>query len=286
MILDIIYPRVAHIGENNTVKRILPFRTKRSLGPFCFLDHMGPVAMADNSSADVLSHPHIGLETVTYLFEGQLFHRDSLGTRQIIQSGDVNWMTAGKGIAHSERSVYSKESSRLHGLQAWIALPKQHEDCDPRFVHYSADVLPVFDDEGTEAKIIVGHFLNYRSPVKTYFETIYVYVKMLKSACFSFFNQYEELGLYLIDGEIKIDNKVFNESALIVLQPQIEIKIEANTNARYVIIGGQKLPEPRFMFWNFVSTDKSKIEKAKNDWKSGYFAKVIDETTTVPLPEE
>ena len=285
MILEIIQTRQAKISEQNVVKRVLPFRSRRSLGPFCFLDHMGPMIIPDDRSGDVLSHPHIGLETVTYLFSGQLYHRDSLGNRQVIKPGDVNWMTAGRGIAHSERNVFEAHDIQLHGLQAWVALPKQQEDCDPAFVHYPSSALPKFKIDQTEVNLVTGEFLGHNSPVKTYFDTLYVSLKINHSSSFSFFNKYEELGFYLVDGSVQIDNEIFEQPTLIVFKPNHEIKITSIRNTIGVLIGGQKLPEPRFMFWNFVSTDKDKIEKAKASWKSGQFAKVIDETDIIPLPE-
>jgi len=285
MILEIIQTRQAKIGENNFVKRVLPFRSRRSLGPFCFLDHMGPMTIPEDQSGDVLSHPHIGLETVTYLFSGQLHHRDSLGHRQIIKPGDVNWMTAGHGIAHSERNIFESANIQLHGLQAWVALPKQHEDCDPAFTHYPNSILPKFSIDQTEIHLITGEFLNYMSPVKTYFQTLYVHLNMSPNSQFIFLNKYEELGFYLVDGSVEIDNELFDKPTLIVFKPNQEIKIKSIRKVMGVLIGGEKLPEPRFMFWNFVSTDKDKIEQAKIDWKSGQFPKVIDETDIIPLPE-
>lgn len=285
MILEVIQTRNAKISENNMVKRVLPFRSRRSLGPFCFLDHMGPMPIPTDQSGDVLSHPHIGLETVTYLFAGQLFHRDSLGTRQVIKPGDVNWMTAGHGIAHSERNIFESNNAELHGLQAWVALPKEHEDCNPSFVHYSVDVLPQFYVDNTLVNLITGQFLNYQSPVKTFFSTLYVCLNMSENSSFSFTNIYEELGFYLVSGSVEIDNQVFDTSALIVFKPEQSITINVRSKTIGMLLGGQKLPEPRHMFWNFVSTDKDKIESAKNRWKSKMFPKVIDETDIVPLPE-
>lgn len=279
--------RTAKISENFSVRRILPYRSKRSVGPFCFIDHMGPHTLHGDPSEDVLVHPHIGISTLTYLFEGHIDHRDSTGALQTIHPGDVNWMTAGSGIAHSERiSKDNPENGILHGLQAWIALPKHLEETSPFFKHYASAQIPQTNNNGVQIYLIAGKAHGLESPVEVSSDLFYLDLNMESGSEYGghFLNQ--EAAFYLVDGAVEIDQQIIEQPELIVFKENSEIKIKALKKTRAVLFGGTAFPEERYMFWNFVSSSKERLEKAKSDWKQQLFPKVPGETGYVPLPSE
>jgi redox-sensitive bicupin YhaK (pirin superfamily) len=270
-----------------TVRRILPYRTRRSVGPFTFLDEMGPHQTEPGSIGDVPPHPHIGLATVTYLFEGEILHRDSLGSVQKILPGDVNWMTAGKGIVHSERLTldFRNERGTLHGLQAWVALPMETEDQDPSFAHFDQSELPSFEVSGVRIRLIAGEAFGYASPVKTNSKLFYFSCSFPTEQSFTFDPQGQEAAMYLIEGEVVVDERTFAAPAMIVFHPGSTLHVSSNIHSRAVLFGGQPLEGPRHMYWNFVSSSVEKIEKAKQRWRHQQFPKIEGETEFVPLPE-
>jgi redox-sensitive bicupin YhaK (pirin superfamily) len=270
-----------------TVRRILPYRSKRSVGPFTFLDEMGPHLVEPGSVGDVPPHPHIGLATVTFLFEGEILHRDSIGSVQKILPGDVNWMTAGKGIAHSERltTEFRNERGTLHGLQAWVALPKDAEEQEPSFVHYEYTELPIFDVDGVRVRLIAGEAFGYVSPVKTDSPLFYLSCTLPIESEFHFDPKGFEAAMYLIEGDVEVDERTFTAPAMIVFKQDAVLKVQATTSARAVFFGGEPLPEPRHMYWNFVSSSLERIEQAKEQWRKQLFPKIEGETDFVRLPE-
>jgi redox-sensitive bicupin YhaK (pirin superfamily) len=294
--IELVIPtREATLAGGLTVKRILPFRLRRSVGPFVFLDEMGPVIAPSDGSCDVPPHPHIGLSTVTYLFEGEMLHRDSLGSLQKIKPGDVNWMTAGEGIVHSERIPVGQPSgARMHGLQAWVALPLEDEETAPSFFHHAKESLPDFERDGVRIHLIAGTALGEKAPVRTHSALFYFTAKIPAGKTLRFRPEDPgmESGLYLVSGGITIDshsfegkNAAFDASALLVFRAGEEIVITARVDACVALLGGTPHPEPRTIYWNFVSSSKQRIEEAKLAWKEGRFPPVPGETEFVPLPE-
>lgn len=289
MSIELVIPirEVPLIGGMN-VRRILPYRAKRSVGPFTFLDEMGPfeIAPGPQNDGDVPPHPHIGLATVTYLFEGEILHRDSLGTKQSIFPGDVNWMTAGKGIVHSERMPdhVRKNGGSLHGLQAWVALPTDVEEKDPSFVHHAQSDLPVFDVNGVECRLIAGEAFGRKSPVKTDSKLFYFAMHLPEEKKLSFNPEGQEAAVYLVKGEIKTDGQTFQAPAMLVFKPGEAIEIEAKQDSLAAVFGGESLGE-RKIYWNFVSSSQERIDAAKERWRKQEFSKVPGETEFVPLPE-
>ena len=282
----IIAERAANIG-NFLVGRLLPFREKRTVGPFAFIDHMGPVALKEHQNLDVAPHPHIGLSTLTYLFDGSIMHRDSLGTEIEIQPGAVNWMTAGKGIVHSERTPdYLRTSDKtLHGLQIWVALPKHLEDCEPSFSHIEKNDLPVWNTQNVHFKLIAGTAFGKTSPVPVHSQLYFIEIKN-KEACTLNIgdNLYGESALYILNGAIRNDGHEYGEKQILIAKDTKLCSFEMTENSTVYIFGGEPFPEERYIEWNFVSSDKSKIEKAKADWTNQLFPKVPNETEFVPLP--
>ena len=282
----IVVPRPRDIGGFE-VRRALPSAERRNVGPFVFFDQMGPAELASGSGIDVRPHPHIGLATVTYLFEGTIVHRDSLGSVQAIEPGAVNWMTAGRGIVHSERSdnELRKRRQKLSGIQIWVALPKQHEEIDPDFTHYAAGSLPQIDGEGKTVRIIAGSLFGKASPVKTLSQLFYADAALDSGASLVLNNDYDERGIYLLEGDVDIHGQRFEPGRLLVFSSGDEITIKAVSAARFVLFGGEPLDSPRHLWWNFVSSSLERIEQAKSDWKSGRFAPVPGESEFIPLPE-
>ena len=282
----VIVPRPRDIGGFE-VRRVLPAPERRNVGPFVFFDQMGPAELAPGAGIDVRPHPHIGLATVTYLFAGTIIHRDSLGTVQAIEPGEVNWMTAGRGIAHSERSdaELRKQREKLYGIQIWVALPKQHEETAPDFTHYEAGVLPVIEGEGKTVRVIAGSIFGKQSPVKTFSSLFYADVSLRRGAIVSLENQHEERAIYLLEGNVEIAGQPFEPGRLLVFAPGDVISVKANSAARLLLFGGEPLDGPRHLWWNFVSSSRERIEQAKGDWKAGRFAPVPDDTEFIPLPE-
>jgi len=270
-----------------TVGRILPFAKRHLVGPFIFLDHMGPAVFAEGQGMDVRPHPHIGLATVTYLFEGSMYHRDSLGSEQEILPGAVNWMTAGRGITHSERNSAEQKAHvrNMHGLQSWVALPKEFEEIEPEFHHHAAASLPSLNIDGVALRIIAGSAYGHTAPVRIFSPLFYVEAKMPAGTQLRVPAEYAERALYLISGQVSIGEEVVQERTMPVFAEAAEVTITANTDAHLVLLGGATLPEQRYIFWNFVSTSEARIEQAKDDWKAGRFAKVPGDNEFIPLPE-
>lgn len=283
----IIEEKAANIG-NFLVGRLLPFRQKRTIGPFCFIDHMGPAKLKDYENLDVPPHPHIGLSTLTYLFEGAIMHRDSLGTELEIQPGAVNWMTAGKGVVHSERTPeYLRTSEKsLHGLQIWIALPKELEDMSPGFQHVGAEEIPVWKKDGVQYKLIAGSVMGHRSPVGVHSPLYMIEIKTANPARIDLSQElFGESGLYILEGAIESGGHVYHEKNILVTQDAHLCSFDMQADTSVYIFGGEPFPEERFIYWNFVSSERDKIEKAKEDWGAQLFPKVPNETEFTPLPE-
>ena len=285
----VIQAREASISEHLGVKRILPFRQKRMVGPFIFMDHAGPVTSfpGEITSLDVLPHPHIGLSTVTYLFSGNVTHRDSLGVEQIIRPGEVNWMTAGKGIAHSERfedpELLKRES--LEMIQTWVALPEEHEETDPTFFNYKPEQLAIYTDKGIWMRLIAGDAYGLKSEVKTHSPLFYLHVKLEKGVRFNLPKEHRERAIYIASGILSVGAQVYQTGQMIVFEKNEDPALVAYQDSEIMILGGEPLGE-RFIWWNFVSSSRERIEQAKNDWKSG---KIIlppnDNEVFIPLPE-
>lgn len=283
----VIEERQADIG-NFKVGRLLPFRKKRMIGPFIFLDHMGPVILKPGRNVDVAPHPHIGLSTLTYLFEGMLMHRDSLGNEIEIKPGEVNWMTAGKGIVHSERTpVYQRNAEKFfHGLQFWIALPKEKEQTEPGFIHIVKEDLPCRIEGDVSYKLIAGEALGEKSPVPVYSKLFFIEAKsgtnQTTGICKDLFG---EAGVYIVEGEIKSGGNVYGKNRIVVPEDRSSFEFEMNSGSSVYIIGGDTFSETRFIYWNFVSSERELIEKAKEMWSARKFPEILGETGFVPLPE-
>lgn len=290
MIEITIDARRASIAPGMEVRRILPFRLKRMVGPFIFMDHGGPVTAkpAAIQSLDVLPHPHIGLSTVSYLFNGKITHRDSLGVEQVIEPGEVNWMTAGKGIAHSERfedpNVWAAGGFEM--IQTWVALPEKAEESDPAFANYKQHELPIFTDKGVWMRLIAGGAFGLKNDVKTHSPLFYVHVVLEPNAVFTLPHEYEERAVYIVKGSIEFGGRDYGPGQMLVFTKNSEPLVKANTQSTLMLLGGEPLGE-RFIWWNFVSSRKERIEQAKSDWQQG---KIIlppnDNKEFVPLPED
>ena len=269
------------------VGRLLPSRVRRLVGPFIFLDHMGPVTLAPGRGVDVPPHPHIGLATVTYLLEGELIHRDSLGSHQPIQPGEINWMTAGRGVVHSERtsSRLRAAGSSLHALQMWVALPKAHEEMEPAFHHYAGPALPELRNEGGQIRVLIGKAYGIESQVQTLAETFLIDVIMKRDCDLPIADQYEERALYVIDGAVRCGSDRAEAGRMFVFAPGTQAVIHAESASRLVLLGGAAIDGPRHIWWNFVSSSPERIEQAKRDWKERRFAKIQgDDIDFAPLP--
>jgi redox-sensitive bicupin YhaK (pirin superfamily) len=282
----VIVPRTSDLG-GFFVRRALPSSQRRMVGPFIFFDHMGPAEFRAGQGIDVRPHPHIGLATVTYLFAGEIMHRDSLGSVAAIEPGAVNWMTAGRGIAHSERTApdHRVAGEPLHGLQCWVALPEQAEEGAPAFVHHDAGELPIATGEGKTVRVVAGRFLGMTSPVATGWETLMADATLAAGASLPLDADTEERALYIVSGEIEIAGDRFEAGRLLVFRPGDRITVTAVSPARLVVVGGAAMDGPRHIWWNFVSSRKERIDQAKADWKAGRFDLVPGETEFIPLPE-
>ena len=282
----VIAPRSRDIGGFE-VRRALPSAQRRMVGPFVFFDQMGPAVFKAGTGIDVRPHPHIGLATVTYLFEGEILHRDSLGNVQPIRPGDVNWMTAGRGIAHSERTPpeIRKAEARIHGIQTWVGLPRAHEETAPSFVHHSKAALPLVEGEGSEVRVIIGTLYGKTSPVRTFAETIYADATLDAGARLTVPAEPAERAIHVVEGKVEIAEQGFEPGQLVVLRSGGAVTIIAPAGARLLLLGGEPMDGPRHLWWNFVSSSKDRIEQAKADWKAGRFAPVPGETEFIPLPE-
>jgi redox-sensitive bicupin YhaK (pirin superfamily) len=286
-IKTVIVPRTADLGDGFTVRRALPSAQSRMVGPFVFFDHFGPAVFKSGKGLDVRPHPHIGLATVTYLFDGEIMHRDSLGTAAPILPGEVNWMTAGRGIVHSERTAPERRGNAhsLYGLQMWVALPAAQEEMAPAFAHHGAGDFPMVRDNGTSVRVVVGSACGASSPVKTTSETLFADVRLKTGGGLPLDAVHEERAIYLLDGEIDIAGDRFGPGRLLVFKPGDRITIRALTDAHLAIFGGAAMDGPRHIWWNFVSSRKERIEQAKAEWTAGHFGKVPgDEIEFIPLP--
>jgi redox-sensitive bicupin YhaK (pirin superfamily) len=285
----LIVPRTADLGDGFTVRRALPSAQSRMVGPFVFFDHFGPAVFRAGNGLDVRPHPHIGLATVTYLFDGEIMHRDSLGTAAPIRPGEVNWMTAGRGIVHSERTGPERRATgdSLHGLQMWVALPADKEEIAPAFAHHASDEFPVVRDNGKTVRVVVGSAYGQSSPVATTSETLFADVHLKAGSTLPLDADYEERAIYVLDGEIDIAGDKFGRDRLLVFRAGDRITINALTDTHLTIFGGATLDGPRHIWWNFVSSRKDRIEQAKAEWTEGHFQKVPgDEIEFIPLPDK
>jgi redox-sensitive bicupin YhaK (pirin superfamily) len=271
-----------------TVRRVLPAFAKQMVGPFIFVDHMGPIRLPPGTGMDVRPHPHIGLATVTYLFAGEILHRDSVGSVQAIRPGDVNWMVAGRGIAHSERTPPALRAAgpAMHGLQTWAALPKDREEVEPSFDHHPAASLPVVELPGATLRVIAGHAFGARSPVEVLSDTLYAAAELVPGASFALGAEHEERGIYVVEGEVGIGDATVREGELAVLEPGREVELRAPVSATLMLLGGARMDGPRFIWWNFVASSKERIERAKQDWHEDRFPRIPGETERIPLPEK
>lgn len=270
------------------VRRVLPSTRRRMVGPFVFFDQMGPADFPAGRGIDVRPHPHIGLATVTYLFAGEIVHRDSLGTLLAIRPGDVNWMTAGRGIAHSERTgdAVRAAGGTLAGIQAWVALPREAEEQAPAFAHHPASELPVAELDGCSVRLIAGSLFGVQSPVATAWETIYADARMQPGARLAFPAGHEERAVYPVEGAIELDGRPLVPGEMLVLRPGAEVVLEAQSSARMMLLGGAAMDGPRHIWWNFVSSSLDRIEQAKHDWQASRFDAVPGESEFIPLPAD
>lgn len=283
-VATVLIPRARDLGDF-AVRRALPGSDPRTIGPFVFFDHMGPATFAPGKGMDVRPHPHIGLSTITWLFEGAIQHKDSLGYDLTIRPGEVNWMTAGSGIVHSERSpAWARQGATLAGIQAWVALPKDQEECTPSFQHYTADLFPRMDDKGIGIALIVGAAFGERSPVLTASETLYAELKLQAGAELFVPALAEEQALYVADGEVTLGSTQYGVGTMLVLKPGGGALVTANGTARCMLLGGAALDGPRHIYWNFVSSSLERIEQAKDDWRNMRFAMVAGDPEFIPLP--
>jgi redox-sensitive bicupin YhaK (pirin superfamily) len=283
----VIVPRTRDLGDGFEVRRALPHGKRQMVGPFIFFDHFGPVQMIAGKGMDVRPHPHIGLATVTYLFDGSIMHRDSEGNIQEIQPGAMNLMTAGRGIAHSERTpdVQRRDGQKMLGLQSWIALPAACEEIAPSFQHYAAADLPTVDGGGFTARVIAGRSFGASSPVTMVSPWFYTEVTAGEGVSLPLDADHEERAIYLIDGEIEIAHERYRGPRLLIFRPGDRTTIKTSSPARMMFLGGDALEGPRHIWWNFVSSSQERIEQAKEDWKTGRFAHVPNEHEFIPLPE-
>ena len=278
--------RSRDLGGFNVI-RFLPAPTERMIGPFIFVDQMGPVQFASGQGIDVRPHPHIGLATFTYLFEGSIFHKDSLGTEIEISPGAVNWMTSGHGIAHSERTAPARRKAphRLYGLQSWVALPTPLEDQDPAFDHYPTESIPVLTNSCRNVRVVVGSLENKTSPVKTPWETFFFDITTNGPDVFDLPTSSSERGVLVLTGNLKVNDQTVSAGQLYKIEDNQTLVCEAKESTHYVVFGGKPFPDQRFIWWNFVSSSQEKIDLARKRWKEDLFPRVPGETERIPLPE-
>lgn len=283
----IIAERATNIGKF-MVGRLLPFRQKRMVGPFIYIDHMGPVKLSERDNFDVLPHPHIGLSTLTFLFEGSIMHRDTLGNEVEIKPNAINWMTAGKGIVHSERTPeYLRHSDKnMHGLQIWVALPKDIEQMEPEFFHIEQKQIPTRTEENLQFKLVAGEAFNRKSPVPVYSKLYMIEIKSLTKQVVNIGQHlYGESGLYILEGGIESEGNIFESKQMLIAKDSTLCEFTILENSTIYIFGGDPFPEERFIDWNFVATSKELIEQAKHKWQEQTFPKIKgDETEFIPYP--
>jgi redox-sensitive bicupin YhaK (pirin superfamily) len=282
----IIEERARNIGKF-MVGRLLPFRQKRMVGPFIYIDHMGPVSLSEDENFDVLPHPHIGLSTLTFLFEGSIMHRDSLGNKVEIKPGEVNWMTAGKGIVHSERTPdhLRKQKISMHGLQIWVALPTHLEEMEPEFFHIANTEFPVWNIGDAQLKLIAGEALGHTSPVPVYSKLYMIEIKSKSKQTLSIGEGlYGESGLYILEGSIENEGITYEPRQILIANDSKLCEFTINENSTVYIFGGEPFPEQRLIYWNFVASKQELIDKAKTRWKNQDFDPIDGESEFVPLP--
>jgi redox-sensitive bicupin YhaK (pirin superfamily) len=286
MLDAVIVPRSRDIGDGFHVRRALPAAERRMVGPFVFFDQMGPGDFAPGEGLAVRPHPHIGLATITYLFEGEILHRDSLGTVQPIRPGEVNWMTAGRGIVHSERTPpeLRASGSRVSGIQAWVALPQDQEEREPAFLHLGAGALPTLTQEGATLRLIVGSLLGQRSPVPAYSDMFYADASLEPGGLVRLPAGDEERALYVAHGAVELAGTVHGAGRLLVFSRGNDVAARAPEGARVLLLGGAPVGE-RYLWWNFVSSSKARVQQAADDWKAGRFPRVPGDDEFIPLPE-
>lgn len=286
----LVEARQHDLGDGFVVRRLLPSAQRRTVGPFVFLDHVGPVDLAPGRAVDVRPHPHIGLSTMTYLFEGVFTHRDSLGVVQEIRPGAVNWMTAGSGVVHSERTPEPERSAghRVHGVQFWVGLPSGDAEVDPTFTHHPRDELPEWTEADGKARIrlVAGEALGHQSPVPVYSRLFCLDVDLQDGASMRIPDEYPERAVLIVEGKVEVDGNPFGVHDMLVLQSGISALVTANGKARVIVLGGDPLDGPRHLWWNFVASTTERIDRARADWKAGRFAEVPGETEFIPLPEK
>ena len=281
----LIEPATKDLGEF-TVRRALPDKRRQRVGPFIFFDHMGPADFPPGTGVNVRAHPHIGLATITYLFAGEILHRDSLGYVQAIRPGEINWMTAGKGIVHSEKASPEllESGQELHGLQTWVALPLEHEEAEPRFEHYPAGGIPSVVRDGVEIRVVIGSAYGETSPVKTASETLYVELLFAAGSSLEL-PKAQELAIYVVDGSIELDGQTVGAGILAVLVNGAAPTVKAAGKVHVMLCGGDTLEGDRIVWWNFVSSSRERLEQAKREWLDGKFDEVPGEIDFIPLPE-
>lgn len=282
----VLTPRISDLG-GFSVRRVLPGRLRRAVGPWVFFDHMGPVTFAAGKGIDVRPHPHINLATVTYLFDGEMVHRDSLGNVQTIRPGEINLMVAGRGIVHSERTAPEPRATghSVHGLQLWLGLPEDQEEAEPEFLHYDAEELPCVSVDGVQVRVMIGDAYGVRSPVKQNSPTLYLEADLMAGQSLTLPSNVGERGVYVATGSLRAEGTELAPHTMAVFTERPGTGLEAVEDARIALVGGESLG-PRHIWWNFVSSRRERIEQAKADWREGRFAPVPDETEFIPLPEK
>ncbi|MDE2402011.1 MAG: pirin family protein [Burkholderiales bacterium] len=276
------------LGAGMLVRRMLPAAQRQAVGPFVFFDHFGPIVQTPDMNTDVRPHPHIGLATVTYLWEGVMMHRDSLGSVQRIEPGAINWMTAGRGIVHSERAPEDLRASDrpMHGLQLWVALPKEHEESSPRFAHTAASEIPQIEVEGAQVRVLVGQAWGAESPVATLVPTLYLDVALAPGQGLTLPPLAPEMAIYTVDQALQVDGAHLALNTLAVLDGVSHLSNEGRGEARFVVVGGAPLDGPRFIWWNFVSSERGRIARAAQDWDARLFKAVPDDDERIELPTQ
>lgn len=274
-----------NLGDSFVVRRSLPSKNQRLVGPFIFWDHMGPVTLGKDLPMVVRAHPHIGLSTITYLFSGEITHRDSLGNELVIKPGEVNWMTAGRGITHSER-VQPSEPMLLEGIQLWVALPEEFEEVEPSFIHYEKGDLPTIEKDNFILSLIAGQAFGEESPLPVYSKLFYLTGRSVGVGKFNYpVEQKQQGAIYVVSGEIEVDGETYDKFSMVVFSQGTPLEFETRGDCQFMVLGGDVFEEDPHIWWNFVSHNKSKIEEAKSKWKNGNFPEVINEKESTPLPE-
>jgi redox-sensitive bicupin YhaK (pirin superfamily) len=286
--MDLLKAHDKDLGGGFLVRRLLPAAARRSVGPFVFFDHFGPATEHPQDDHDVRPHPHIGLATVTYLFEGAMMHRDSIGSVQEIRPGAINWMTAGRGVVHSERKPEQLKGTAYvnHGLQLWAALPQKDEEVEPSFAHTPAGDIPSLDEQGAQVRVLIGEAFGARSPVKTFAPTLYLDIALPAGARFELPALAAERAVYPVDGDLRVDGVPCPVHSMAALDAGRSVLLEAGTPVRLAVIGGDALDGPRYLAWNFVSSRRERLEQAADDWLAQRFDPVPGETEFIPLPEK